>query len=208
MELKRAISHDELINKKFITMNFTGKWAKSFGEIVERSGNWIVYGESGHGKTEFSLQLAQYLTDFGKVLYNTLEEGARLSFQNALRRQKFTPAQKRRFNIVSESVPELKVRLRKQKAAKIVFMDSLQHSLITKKEFLQLKNEFPEVLFIWISHALGKKPLGNFAIWVEFDCDVKIRVEGFLAMFKSRFEGYEDFVINEERYGSYYNAIA
>jgi len=208
MELKRAISHDELINKKFVTMTFTDKWASSFGEIVDRSGMWIIYGESGHGKTEFALQLAQYLTTFGKVLYDTLEEGARRSFQNALKRQCFGPSERRRFNLVSESIDELRFRLKKQKAAKIVFIDSLQHSQINKKQFLALKNDFPTTLFIWICHAEGKKPVGAFARWVEFDCDVKIRVEGFLAMFKSRFEGFQDLIINQERYDSYYNEIA
>lgn len=208
MELKRVISHDELISKKFVTMSFTDKWALSFGDTVERSGMWCIYGESGHGKTAFALKLAQYLTNFGKVLYNTIEEGARLSFKNSLNRLDFTPAQKRRFGIVSESIDELRTRLKKQKAANIVFIDSLQHSMINKKQFIALKKEFPTTLFIWITHAKGKIPMGNFAVWVEFDCDVKIRVEGFLAMFKSRFEGYQDFIINEERYTSYYNEIA
>ena len=66
---------------------------------------------------------------------------------------------------------------------------------------------FPTKLFIWISHAEGKKPLGTLAAYVEYHADVKIRVEGFKAIIKSRYEGNEDFVINQERAANYWNEL-
>jgi len=208
LKLKRAISYDELMKKRFPTMKFDGQFAKSIGEIVERSGNWIIYGESGHGKTEFCLQLSRYLTGFGKVLYNTCEEGCRMTFRTALSRHPFTPTEKRKFLMVSESIEEVTFRLQKRKSADIIFMDSIQHSFITKREYRKLKEQFPNKLFIWISHAEGKRPIGSLASWVEFDSDVKIRVEFFLAMIKSRYQGNEDFIINQERYEQHYNELS
>lgn len=207
MELKRAISVDQLEKKKFKTMRFDGAFAASIGEVVERSGSWIMYGESGHGKTSASLILSKYLTKFGRVAYNTLEEGARLTFQIAVKRQKFTKAQASKFIILSESIDELRYRLSKQKSPDIIVIDSLQFTFLTKKQYIALVEEFPTKIFIWISHAQGKKPLGTLAEYVEYHADVKMRVEGFKIIIKSRFGGTEDFVINQERAATYWNEL-
>lgn len=207
MTLKRAISVDELLSKRFKTMKFSGAWAASLGTMVERSGSWIIYGESGHGKTDFSLQLAKYLTQFGKVAYDTIEEGARLTFQKALNRQELTKQEKRRFIILHESIEELRLRLKRQKSPDFIIIDSLQFSFITKKQYVDLMEEFPKKLFIWISHAEGKKPLGTLAIWVEYHADIKMRVQGFRTLVKSRYEGNEDFIINEELSAKYWNDL-
>lgn len=207
MELKRAISVDQLEKKKFKTMRFDGAFAQSVGDEVERSGSWIIYGDSGHGKTTFTLMVGKYLTKFGRVAYNTIEEGARLTFQKAIKRQKFTIKEKRKFFILSESIEELKERLRKQKSPDIIIIDSLQYSFLTKREYKALIDEFSTKLFIWISHADGKKPKGNLARDVEYHSDVKIRVEGFKALLKSRYGGTEDFIISKERSATYWNEI-
>lgn len=207
MELKRAISIDQLTKKKFKTMRFDGTFANSIGEEVERSGSWIMYGDSGHGKTTASLMLAKYLTNFGRVAYNTIEEGARLTFQGAIIRQKITKAQAKNFIILSEGIEDLKNRLNKQKAPDFIFIDSLQYTFLTKKMYKDLIDEYPTKLFIWISHADGKKPMGKLARDVEYHADVKMRVEGFKIIMKSRYGGIEDFTINQERAATYWNEI-
>lgn len=207
MSLKRAISIDQLTRMKFKTMKFEKEFADAFGEVVDSSGSWIIYGESGHGKTTFCLLLAKYLTNFGRVGYNTLEEGARFSFQKAIERQKFTSLERRRISILSEDVIDVKERLGKQKSPDILIMDSLQFSNITKAEYKKLLRMFPNKLFIWISHAEGKKPLGALAVHVEYNADVKIRVEGFRAIVKSRFGDSQDFIINAEKSAEYWNEL-
>ena len=207
MELKRAISVDQLIKKKFKTMRFDGPFEKSIGDIVERSGSWILYGDSGHGKTTFSLILAKYLTKFGRVAYDTIEEGARLSFQKAIVRQNFTKLQARKFIILSEGIEELKVRLHKQKSPDFIIIDSLQYTFLTKKEYKDLIDEFPTKLFIWISHADGKKPKGTLARDVEYHADVKMRIEGFKVIMKSRYGGVDDFTVSKEIAATYWNEI-
>lgn len=207
MKLKRAISVDQLTKKKFKTMRFDGAFAQSVGEVVERSGSWIIYGDSGHGKTSFSLMLAKYLTKFGRVAYNTIEEGARLTFQGAIIRQKITDNQAKNFSILSEGIDELKLRLQKQKSPDFIIIDSLQYTYLTKKQYKELIDEFPTKLFIWISHADGKKPSGKLARDVEYHADVKMRVEGFKVLMKSRYGGIEDFIISKERSSTYWNEI-
>ncbi len=207
MELKRAISIDQITKMRFTTMNFEGEWADHVGIEVEKNGSWIIYGESGHGKTSYSLKLAKYMTRFGRVAYNTLEEGARLSFQKAIKRQKFSTLERRRITILNEDLDHLIERLKKQKSPDIIIIDSLQFIGITKKQYNQLIKRFPSKTFIWISHAEGKKPLGSLAVYVEYHADVKIRVEGFKAIIKSRYGGGEDYIIDQAKSAEYWNEL-
>ena len=131
------------------------------------------------------MQLAKELTKYASVLYNSLEEGARKSMKESLERNHMYEV-KRRFHIVQEPIETLKLRLRKRRSADVVFIDSLQYSDLTKADYKKLKEEFPNKLFIMVSHAEGKQPKGRFADFVRYDCDIKIFVEGYKATCMSR----------------------
>jgi len=193
-KIKRAVSVDQLLKKKFIEMPFEGKWEKSFG-IPERSGVWIIWGESGNGKTNLALQLAKYLTTFGRVAYDTLEEGARKSFQIAVRRANMKSVSTKIIILNREHLEDLKLRLRRRKSPDIIFIDSIQYSGLTKKDYIELKEEFAKKLFIFISHADGKNPKGSLANFARYDADVKIRIEGYKAFPTSRYGGNNEFII-------------
>ena len=183
-KLRRAISVDEIMSKKFKDIQFDGQWKSLLG-IPELSGVWIIWGQSFNGKTSFCLQLAKELTKYASVLYNSLEEGARKSMKESLERNHMYEV-KRRFHIVQEPIETLKLRLRKRRSADVVFIDSLQYSDLTKADYKKLKEEFPNKLFIMVSHAEGKQPKGRFADFVRYDCDIKIFVEGYKATCMSR----------------------
>lgn len=188
MTIKRAVSVDEILKKKFIELQLSGEFQKLLGS-PERSGIWLIWGESFNGKSSFCLQLAKELTKSGKVYYNTLEEGARKSLQQSIIRQNMKEV-KNRFMIGNrESMSELKERLRRKKSPDIVIIDSIQYTGLNKKEYKALKEEFPNKLFIFISHADGKNPEGSLAKFVKYDADIKIRVEGYKAMCLSRLGG-------------------
>jgi DNA polymerase III delta prime subunit len=204
--IKRAVSVDQLLKKKFIEMPFEGKWEASFG-IPERSGVWIIWGNSGNGKTNFALQLARYLATFGKVAYDTLEEGARKSFQIAVRRAKMESVAGNFTILNREHLEDLKVRLRKKKSPQIIIIDSIQYSGLTKSEYIALKEEFDDKLFIFISHAEGKNPKGSLANFTRYDADIKIRIEGYKAFPTSRYGGNEEFVIWHKGASDYWSDI-
>lgn len=204
--MTRAISISQLLAKKFKRIPFQGKWKKSIGN-PEPNGSWIVWGESGHGKTTFLLMLAKELTKYGKVAYDTLEEGARLSMQQALKTTQIDQhpeVQKKMVILNREPIPELKVRLKKKKHPIFVFIDSIQYSNLTKASYMKLLEEHSDVLFIFISHAEGKQPLGNFARSVRYHSDIKIRVEGYKAFVTSRVGGGEPYIIWEEGAKNYW----
>jgi KaiC/GvpD/RAD55 family RecA-like ATPase len=197
-EVNRAVSVDDILKKKFIELSLPPKFKKLIGE-PERSGVWIVWGNSFNGKTSFCMQLAKALTASGKVFYNTLEEGARKSFREVIVRENMQEV-KRRFIIGDrETMDEIKDRLRKRKSPDIVFIDSLQYTGITKSEFKELKREFPRKLFVFVSHAEGKEPAGAIGRAVKYDADIKIRVEGYQATCLSRLGGDKNpYIIWEE----------
>lgn len=183
-KLRKAVSIAEIMSKKFKDISFTGDWQTLLGE-PEMSGMWIIWGQSFNGKTSFCLQLAKELTKYGKVLYNSMEEGVRKSMREAIVRNHMQEVGKR-FHLVNESIEDLKLRLDRRRQAEIIFIDSLQYSDLNKAEYKKLKADFPNKLFILVSHAEGKQPKGRFADFVRYDCDIKIRVEGYKAFCMSR----------------------
>jgi hypothetical protein len=197
MPQHRAISVGQLLRKKFKTIPLTGHWQEAIG-TPEANGIWLVWGQSGNGKTRLSLMLAEMLAQYGKVAYNTLEEGARLSFQKAIRETGFN-IPKGRFTILNrEPMDELIVRLKKRKSPDIVIIDSLQYSFLTRRSYFELKQALPNKLIIFISHAAGKDPDGDLAKKVRYDADVKIYVEGYMAFITSRYGGGKPITIWKE----------
>ena len=82
MKVKRALSVSDVLNYRPRTMEFEGRWYDSFG-CPEIRGCWLIWGSSGSGKTRFALQLCKYLTKFGRVAYDSLEEGLSATMQAA-----------------------------------------------------------------------------------------------------------------------------
>lgn len=192
--IKRALSVDNILNTKYVDLDFDGEWAELLGD-PEANGSWIIWGDSGHGKSRFCMMLAKKLTEFGKVAYNSLEEGGRKSIKkNMAACGMDAPEVKKNFLVLNrEPIDQLKERLRKKQHPRFVFIDSFQYTGLTKPQYIALIEEFPDILFIFVSHAEGKKPLGSGADFVRYNSDIKIRVEGYKAFPMSRLGGtYEE----------------
>lgn len=202
-KIRSAKSVQDVISKRYKALPFTGDFARAIG-TPELTGAWIIWGNSGNGKTRFTLQLAKYLTAFAKVAYNSLEEGMSLSFKNALVDVGMMECSRRFVLLDKESIDDLKVRLARQKSPDVIIIDSLQYTFLTVKEYKSLIDTFRNKLFIFISHAEGKNPEGTLAKKVRYDAFVKIWVEGFSAKAQSRYGGGEEYVIWPEGYERYW----
>lgn len=186
----------ELLSMKFDVMDFDGAWHDAFG-TPERRGVWIIWGNSGSGKTSFALQLCKYLCRFGRVAYDSMEEGACRTMQDAIRRTGMMEVNKRFLLINNENMETLSVRLSRQKSPDIVVIDSSQYTRMTYRQYIDFKERHPRKLLIFISHAEGQMPNGRAAKGVMYDASLKIYVEGFRAFSKGRFigpVGYYDIV--------------
>lgn len=200
----KAISNKNVLDARFEVADFTGKWLASFGK-PELRGAWIIYGESGSGKTHFALELLKYLSGFvDRAAYDTLEQGLSLSFQNAWKDAAMHEVGSRVIVLAKEPIKDLQERLRKRKSPEIVVIDSITALLgFTRAVFLELINEFPNKLFIFIAHEENGKPYPSIAQHVRKLSEIKVHVEGYKAFVTTRFsgtngEGGADFVIWEQ----------
>ena len=184
--MERAYSPSEILRKKIPSIPFEGVWRDAFGE-PGRTGVWLIWGESANGKSSFAMQLARELTKHGKVAYNSLEESLSLSFQNNMRRFRMEEARGRFLVLDREPIEALTERLKRQRSPDFVIIDSLQYTGMNYKEYKKLKEQFPNKLFVFVSHADGEKPKGSTAVSVQYDADMKILVQGYRAICKGRF---------------------
>ena len=203
MTLKRAKSMHEFFTTKFKTMKFTGEWLKAIGE-PEQSGSWMIWGDSGNGKTRFVVQLIKYLATFTSCAYNSLEEGESYSLQTAFIETGIKRTTKNLVLLDKESIEHLMVRLDKHKSPNIIVIDSIQYTGMNYKEYKKLIARYPKKLFIFISHSDGKNPAGRVAKSIRFDANVKIRVEGYKAFPVSRYGGGQPYTIWEQGAADYW----
>lgn len=200
----RAISNKNVLAAQFETADFDGPFLASFGR-PELRGVWLIWGDSGSGKTTFTLQLCKYLAGFRRVAYNSLEQGLSLSLQKAWERVNMAEAGSNIILLNKEELPELRARLSKRKSPEIIVIDSLQYlDGLNKQRYKALKNDFPDKLFIFISQDKNGNPKGNMGDHIRYDADIKIRVEGYKAFVTTRYEdpdngeGGADFIIWEQ----------
>jgi vacuolar-type H+-ATPase subunit F/Vma7 len=185
---KRVVSVYELINTKFKVMDFDEQWLELFGK-PEKTGCWIAWAESFNGKTSFMIQLCKYLSKFGKVLYNSLEEGKSESLKLTCIRENMLEVGSRFQIIDKEPIEDLEKRLQKHKSADIVIIDSSQYIDMKIKDLRAFLDRNRKKLFIFVSHADGKHPEGHLSKKIKFHSSVKIHIEGYRARIESRYGG-------------------
>ncbi len=194
----RAVSVYQLYSKKRKLIKLVGELLELIGAF-ERCGNWIVWGDSGSGKTSFVSQLTKALALIEKLVYDSMEEGDSETMKIAWKRVKMEEVKRRILLLDNESIEELCQRLDRPKSAKIIIIDSAQYADITWAQYLELKKKYAkDRLFIWISHEDGKLPAGNLARKIRYDANVKIRTFGFKAFAISRYGGGKPYTIWEK----------
>lgn len=185
--IERAYSVTDVYNAKFEELQFEGEWLQAIGK-PEMTGSWFVFGPPKNGKTSFSMKLAKYMTNFGRVYYNSYEEGLSKTIQMAYKRVGMADVGGR-IILKQESYEQMLKRLKRHKSPDIVFIDSVQFLEMKFKEYKTLKDTFPSKIFIYISHVQGRIPEGNTAQRIWRDANVIFRVEGRRAFVESRYEG-------------------
>ncbi|MCT4580808.1 MAG: hypothetical protein N4A35_05265 [Flavobacteriales bacterium] len=202
--MKRAVSISELYTTNFKVLDFQGDWDACIGK-PELAGSWLIWGKSGNGKTRFTLQLCKYLTQFGKVAYNSLEEGASLSMRKAFVETGMEEVKRRIVLLDQEPISDLIERLKKRKSPDIIAIDSVQYTGMNYDTYRELRKTFPKKLFILISHADGKEPSGRVAKSIRFDAFVKIWVEGYKAFPTSRYGGGQPYTVWQQGADKYWS---
>jgi len=171
----------------------------------------IIYGESGNGKTEFCIQMAKHLTEFGVVGWLSYEQGHGYDLQRAVNRNEMQNCPKGSFIIIDPvaDVPkgvtlfeDVMNYLGKRSSPDFIFFDSWDYTNFTFDQYKELKllAKIKNKALIFISHANGKKPKKTTGEQIEYDGGIGILVKKFIAYpMKSRFGGEGDYIIYEER---------
>lgn len=208
-KINRAYSVSNVLTKKFNQLNFSGEWEETLGK-PDKAFSAIIWGNTTNGKTEAAIKFAKYLTNFGKVAYNSLEQGLSATIQQALIRNHMDTLGNSFMLLDREPFDELIVRMSKPKSPDFLFIDSVQYTRITKAQYYQLK----ELMLkkgkgiIWISQAKGKLPKGALADDIMYDVDLKLWVEGFKLFPDGRLNGGgEPFVIWAQKAAKYWKEI-
>jgi ATPase family associated with various cellular activities (AAA) len=195
--MSKLLGVTALFDKKFDLFEFDGKWQRFMGNPAKNF-SALIYGDSGNGKTEFCVQLAQYMAGFRKVYYNSVEQGVSRTFQMALRRNNFEEVKGNFVMADGHSFEEMMDYLEKRNAPQVIFIDSIDYSGMTLEQYQLLRKKHPKKVIVLVSWAEGAKPKTLAARAMLYSVDVKIRVKNFIAYPSGRYEGNEPYTIWEE----------
>ncbi len=184
MASNKSVSVKSLLERKFVTIPFEGQWLDLYGE-PERNFRSIFYGPGGSGKSTYVLQFADYLgRTYGKVFYNSFEEGISQSLQTRCRNHNITAESNIFFGdrLTFEDFCEKMKRGR----YRVGIIDSLQYMKFTYAQYQKLVELFPTKAFIFISQVnqSGKAKGGSDILHA---CDMKVYVNRGKATIHSRY---------------------
>ena len=180
---KKAISVKTLREKKFHLLDFDGEWKEKMGD-PEQGFRAMFYGPSGSGKTTEVLRFADYLAQhFGKVMYNSWEEGISKSIQDTVISQNLQADGLFFFDGLSyEEMCEKAKRGR----YRFVIIDSIQYMGFTYSQYQEFNRRFKAKGLILISQVNGKgKARGGEQILHAVD--MKVGIDAGKANYRSRY---------------------
>jgi len=203
----KRLNVEQLSKKKYkLVEGLSQELIDAIGHI-EDSFTAIIYGGSGNGKTNFLVRLLKELKDVGDMLYISYEEAHGKTIQDLIFRHNLhNDLPNLRFSD-GETFEELTALLKKKRSPKIIVIDSWQFSNLTYanfdflfKNFVFGKTANKRKIFLIISHiGTGKEPDGKSAMDIKKMSNIKILVEGFVAIVKvSRYGSKKNMVIWED----------
>lgn len=172
---------------RFDTVRLSEEWDNCIGS-VPLTGIWFVWGNSGNGKTSAVVSLCRELAAYGKVLYNSREEGMSLTMQTTLRRYGI-PDLGARFRISDMTIGELDEYIAQPRSPQIIVIDSFQYADFNYRRFRNFCDRHSGKLLIFVSRANGTRPEGRAAVSAMYDASLKLWIEGHTAFSKGRFIG-------------------
>lgn len=209
----KRLNVKQMVQKKYTLIDGLNEDMQALLGQLEDSFTAIIYGGSGHGKTNFLVKLMKELKTVGDMLYVSYEEAHGKTIQDLILRHKLDEELPNLKFSDGETIGELTSMLRKKRSPKLIVLDSWQFSGLTLDDYKLLKKEFvfgksvgKRKIFLIISHVNGKMPDGKTAIDIKKDCNIKIRVEGFVAFVDTSRYGNtkQTMVVYEERAQQYW----
>lgn len=188
----KEFTGDQLIEKKFDSLEFEGKFLELIGK-PSKLFSAIIWGLPKGGKSNFSIRLADYLQEyFGDVVYVAAEEGESVTLQEKIKAiggSKVTFAEIKDRYYIKEYLLT--------KSCDFVFIDSINNAGIDNEFLEALKQENSGKSFISIVQATkGGNFKGDQAL--THNCDFIIKVVQGVASHSGRFNTSTEINIFDE----------
>ena len=150
--MKKALTVANILNQKVERIEFDGEWYQAFKQ-PQNKGVWFIWGSSGGGKSYFVMQLAKELAKTRKVLYNVLEEET--DDTDFIDRTEALGMNEVADNYLAQryEYKELVEYLQKRNSPDVIIIDSLTYFLNSFDDYMKLKRQFRNKIFIFTEHA-------------------------------------------------------
>ena len=195
--MKPAIGINDFLATKFEEYPFDGDFEQAFG-LPEKNFKMMIYGPEKHGKTDFCVKFAKYISQWGKVYYNSHEEGRSKTLRDCFIRNNMQEVAGKVMLLHKEPYEGMMERLAKKGSPRFLVIDSLDYMELKEKQFKELVTTFPRKSIIMLSWCDAKEqPLRNAAKLIAKRVDIKCFVKNRTAYPTSRFGGNKSFVFGE-----------
>lgn len=201
LKIPRVLTVENINSQKPKRMLFTGQFKEAFGS-PQSKGVTFIYGESGSGKSSFSMQIAKEYAKTTKTFYNLLEEDFDdVAFMERIALFNMHEVSEN-FKVQQYKFKELRAFLQKRGAPQTVVIDSIGYCVKNYQQYETLRDENKDKSLIIIGHADGKNPKTQLEKDIKYDAKQKIFCNGYLAKCQGRTIGLNggDFIIWEEGY--------
>lgn len=156
-----GITGADLAKKRFDNLKFDGKWKELLG-LPEPRFYGIIWGDGKAGKSFSTIELAQYLTKFGKVAYMSFEEGAGQTIQMKVN-------EKQAYDITifdCSSLPQMEKYL--ENGFEFVVVDSATKADMSSAYMEELRLKYPQTAFLVILQTVkGGKNFKGEQDWLH-----------------------------------------
>ena len=148
-------------------------------------------GRAAAVKSHLALELLKYLWRVrGSAAYDTLEQGLSLSFQNAWKKRRNAGGRLPGYRAGERTDQGVAGTPAEAQSPNVIVIDSITALVgFTRTVFMELINEFPDKLFIFIAHEENNKPYPAIAQQRAEALGGEIRVEGYKGFVTTRFKG-------------------
>lgn len=195
MAKQRNYSISDINSWKFNDIELPAEWAGHLGKITENF-RMIIQGPSGHGKTEYVMKLAKMLTQYyGKVNFNSTEQGRSSTFQQAWQRNGMSEIQPGKFMLCSKDKKVFDVwfeSLLRPNSGRVIILDSIDYMELKIAQYKQLEARFKHKSIIVVC---WDDPMDINSKKIKYLCDMKVEVRDFKAHMRGRFGGNKPFNI-------------
>lgn len=173
-------SPKDIAERNIETYPFSEDWNRIFGQPDIRFST-LIQGAAKSGKSTFCAKFAQYVSQYGKVLYVSAEE--RLNSKTLQQRIKLCGVTSQNVRYVHlRDLDEIEKQLQKG-GYRFVFIDSVQHVKMNVEQWIGLRNKFSRRKLSW--HLVMQ--MGENITKYKHEVDVLVFVKDGIASVQGRY---------------------